>query len=152
MRSFVAAGLTELEKTFIRTHVASLQTIVEARPTHMSAVVGQCGRALAASPRAQFNSLAQEMPPWLLAQAAICGDCIALRLCSLLRQQFEGCFLAVLFVVIVGFETTFNRISNSTRSYDRCEGHPSFLILTECFVERLPGVREFLEVGRTLTQ
>ena len=56
-----------------------------------------------------------------------------------------------LFVVVFGFDTTLNCLSYSTRGHDCHESHPLLLILAERLVERLPAIRDFLEVGRTLT-
>jgi hypothetical protein len=45
-----------------------------------------------------------------------------------------------LVVVIIGFDTAFNRISYSTRGHDRHVSHPLLLILAKRLVEWLPRI------------
>lgn len=48
--------------------------------------------------------------------------------CNLRGQPLDG-FFSTLFVVIFGFDTTFNRIAYSTRGHDCHKRHPLLLIL-----------------------
>jgi hypothetical protein len=55
-------------------------------------------------------------------------DFIVVWLGNLRGQRLEG-FFSTLFVIIIGLDTTFNRIAYSTRGHDSHESHPLLLLL-----------------------
>ena len=89
-------------------------------------------------------------PPSLYAGEALrrCSSAFLICLVSVPKARF----FPPSFVVVFGFDATFNRISYSTRDHDCHECHPLLLILAERLVEWLPGIGDLFEVGRTLTQ
>ena len=89
-------------------------------------------------------------PPSLYAGEAFRRCPSAFLICGVSVSKVR--FFPPSFVVIFGFDTTFNRISYSTRDHDCHESHSLLLILVERLVEWLPSIGDLFEVGRTLTQ
>src|SRR5690242_8918497 len=82
------------------------------------------------------------------------GLCRAMPLAAVVVSNVVGVSKARsrLFVVVLGFHAAFDRVSDSARGDDCHERHSPLLIVAERLVERLPGIGDLLEVGRTLTE